>query len=39
MRDLILRTNFLAKIPALPACFPEFSSENLPASDREVTRG
>jgi hypothetical protein len=39
MRDLILRSNFLAKIPALPACFPEFSPENSPAADREVTRG
>jgi hypothetical protein len=39
MRDLILRSNFLAKSPALPARFTEFSPENSPAADREVTRG
>ena len=39
MRDVILRSNFLAKIPALSARFPEFSPGNSSAADREVTRG
>jgi hypothetical protein len=39
MRDVILRSNFLAKIPALPACFPEFSPENSFSADHEVCRG
>ena len=39
MRDVILRSNFLAKIPDRAACFPEFSPENSFSTDHEVTLG
>jgi hypothetical protein len=39
MRDVILRSNSLAKIPVHPDGFPEFSPENPFSADHEVRRG
>jgi hypothetical protein len=39
MRDVILRSNSLAKIPVHPDGFPEFSPENSFLADNEVCRG
>jgi hypothetical protein len=39
MRDGAVSSNFLAKILPAVRPIPEFSPENSPAADREVTRG
>ena len=39
MRDVILRSNSVAKIPVRPDGFPEFSPENPFSVDHEVCRG
>ena len=39
MRDVILRSNSVAKIPVRPDGFPEFSPENPFSADRGVCRG
>ena len=39
MRDVILRSNSVAKIPVHPDSFPEFSAENPFSADRGVCRG